>query len=132
MTGKARALVALALGAAVAVAAFATLTAGGDRDEPSSADRARDAPRHEGRVVFASMGCGSCHRLAAAGSTGAIGPDLDARLAGHTRASLVDAIVRMPRRRASAMPDDYGSRMTDAQLDALVDYLLALGFLGRG
>ena len=30
-----------------------------------------------GKEVFASAGCGSCHTLADAGSTGTIGPDLD-------------------------------------------------------
>jgi len=31
------------------------------------------------------MGCGSCHTLAAAGSGGSIGPNLDERLGRHTR-----------------------------------------------
>jgi len=30
-----------------------------------------------GRTVFASAGCGSCHILAAAGSKGTVGPNLD-------------------------------------------------------
>ncbi len=30
-----------------------------------------------GKAVFASAGCGSCHTLAEAGSTGAVGPNLD-------------------------------------------------------
>jgi mono/diheme cytochrome c family protein len=30
-----------------------------------------------GKAVFASAGCGSCHTLAAAGSTGNVGPNLD-------------------------------------------------------
>jgi len=31
----------------------------------------------KGKAVFASAGCGNCHTLAAAHSTGTIGPDLD-------------------------------------------------------
>ncbi|MEW6583801.1 MAG: c-type cytochrome [Actinomycetota bacterium] len=31
-----------------------------------------------GKTVFASAGCGGCHVLAAAGSTGTVGPSLDA------------------------------------------------------
>ena len=31
-----------------------------------------------GKTVFASSGCGGCHMLKAAGSTGTVGPDLDA------------------------------------------------------
>ncbi len=30
-----------------------------------------------GEAVFASAGCGSCHTLAAAGTTGSVGPNLD-------------------------------------------------------
>ncbi len=30
-----------------------------------------------GKAVFASAGCGSCHTLADAGATGAVGPNLD-------------------------------------------------------
>jgi len=30
-----------------------------------------------GKAVFASSGCGSCHTLAAAGASGAVGPNLD-------------------------------------------------------
>jgi cytochrome c6 len=31
----------------------------------------------KGKAVYASSGCGNCHTLAAANSTGTIGPDLD-------------------------------------------------------
>ncbi len=80
-----------------------------------------------GRAVFARMGCGSCHTLAAAGSRGEIGPDLDQRLPGHTRASLVERITRGPAADGtfSPMPDNFGDRLDDDELDALVDFLLA-------
>ena len=71
------------------------------------------------------MGCGSCHRLAAAGSDGPIGPDLDARLAAHTRDSLLDAIRSPPA--AGAMPTDFAERMSPAELSALVGFLLSAG-----
>jgi mono/diheme cytochrome c family protein len=77
---------------------------------------------HAGRAVFVSMGCGSCHRLAAAGSTGPIGPDLDEVLPAHTRASLTAAIREPPA--GGAMPEDFGTRMTPRELAALVEYLL--------
>lgn len=44
-------------------------TTGGDDDEEGDADN--------GREVFAANGCGSCHTLAAAGSSGSVGPNLD-------------------------------------------------------
>jgi len=127
MTG--RLVVSTAIAVAVGVLAFAVLAAGGDRGDT---DRLDDDPRavdagwsDEGRRVFAAMGCGSCHRLAAAGSTGTIGPDLDEELVGHDRESLVHSIVRAPGRSLATMPDDYRERLTDAELDALVSFLLA-------
>lgn len=126
MTGvRTRALIAAGIGIAVAVGTFAALATGGDRNGRPTAARPAAAEPHEGRAVFASMGCGGCHQLAAAGSTGRIGPDLDKALEGHDRESLVHSIVRMPRLGPSVMPDDYGSRMTDAELDRLVSFLLA-------
>jgi hypothetical protein len=86
------------------------------------------AGHDEGRAVFARMGCGSCHRLAAAGSEGEIGPDLDARLPHHTRASLAAKIVDPSQGLGegfSVIPDDFGSRMTGDELRALVEFLLA-------
>jgi mono/diheme cytochrome c family protein len=83
-----------------------------------------------GRLVFAEMGCGSCHRLAAAGSSGPIGPVLDGVLPRHTRASLL-AKIRDPGA-GSIMPGDFARRMTPAQLGALVDFLLAARSGGAG
>jgi len=78
-----------------------------------------------GRAVFARMGCGGCHRLAAARSKGGIGPNLDERLPAHTRESLSSAIVAPP---ASGgfyvMPSDYGERLSPNELDDLVSFLL--------
>ena len=80
--------------------------------------------REAGLAVFTRMGCGGCHQLAAAGSTGPIGPNLDERLASHTRESLTAQILSPDP--AGFMPDDFGERMTDAELTALVDFLLAV------
>jgi mono/diheme cytochrome c family protein len=51
-----------------------TETSGGNEDLPAL-DLTGDAAN--GEAVFASAGCGSCHTLSAAGSTGTIGPNLD-------------------------------------------------------
>jgi mono/diheme cytochrome c family protein len=117
-------LVAGLVAAALAFAAVALATDEGDSgDHAPPADAARPAPPSAGRAVFARMGCGSCHHLTAAGSSGPIGPDLDTRLPDHTRASLTAKILAPGR--ASVMPSDFGARLTDADLDALVDFLLA-------
>jgi mono/diheme cytochrome c family protein len=67
------------------------------------------------------MGCGSCHRLAAAGSTARLGPDLDKRLAAYTPEALRAVIVAPP---PSMMPTDFERRMTPRELDALVGWLV--------
>jgi cytochrome c oxidase subunit 2 len=87
-----------------------------------------------GKAVFVNNGCGSCHTLKAAKSTGKVGPDLDklpdyAQKAGKpleqfVRESIVnpDAYVEkgFP---ANVMPKNFAS-LPKSQLDALVKYLV--------
>jgi mono/diheme cytochrome c family protein len=121
-----------AAGLAAAAAAFTvvllTTDDGGEGRAPGSGQVAAQAPAPEGReaglAVFTRMGCGGCHRLAAANSTGPIGPNLNERLPNHTRESLTAQILSPDP--AGIMPDDFGERMTDAELTALVDFLLAV------
>jgi mono/diheme cytochrome c family protein len=124
-----------AAGLAAAAAAFTVvlLTTGDDGNgrAPDSEQVAAPAPaddvpagHEEGLAVFTRLGCGGCHRLAAAHSSGPVGPDLDERLPGHTRESLTAQILSPGR--LSMMPDDFGERMNDEELTALVDFLLAV------
>ena len=108
----------LAAGVAAATAAFAivALTTG------DGAER-RAVANPDGLAIFSSMGCGGCHELAAANSSGPIGPNLDERLPSHTRESLRAAILSPPP--AAMMPQDFGERMSDAELEALIGFLLA-------
>ena len=116
------------LGAA-ALALAVVVLAVGIRDSGGAAPRATAAPAEgeSGRAVFVRMGCGSCHTLAAAGSEGSIGPNLDERLPRHTRESLIARITAAPSEAgtSSPMPTDFASRMKPGELDALVDFLLA-------
>jgi cytochrome c5 len=120
--------------AALAFAAVALATNGDGRRAPERAARGGEAATtpavptqasapSAGRAVFARMGCGSCHHLTAAGSTGGIGPNLDLRLPNHTRASLMAKILSPGQ--VSAMPPNFGARMSHSDLDALVKFLLA-------
>ena len=125
----------LAAGLATAAAAFAVVVVATDDDDRRA--RAPAAPTSNaaagaqsattsvdrGRLVFARMGCGSCHRLAAAGSRAQLGPDLDERLPAHTRASLRAKITDPGT--ASMMPGDFARRMSAGDLRALIDFLLA-------
>ena len=128
MNGRRRLALPLAAGVAVAglTLAILALSAGiGGGDATTTAQVAAGESKG-GRALFARMGCASCHTLAAAGSTGEFGPNLDQRLRAHTAASLKATILDPPGRRGFAsMPEDFGSRMSDAELDTLVSFLLA-------
>jgi mono/diheme cytochrome c family protein len=127
----------LAAGLATAAVVFALVamasddggdgaTRAGERARADAAGPATPAVSQAGREVFARMGCGSCHRLAAAGSEGEIGPDLDDRLPSHDRVSLIGVITDSDRGGEFVqMPENFGERMNAAELDALVDFLLA-------
>jgi len=96
----------------------------------------------EGKEVFTgSSGCGSCHTLADAASSGTVGPDLNKRLRSDCElaasksargASLTDCIktaVTKPYAfipsgyTAGVMPPDFGEKLSGKQLAALVAYL---------
>jgi mono/diheme cytochrome c family protein len=124
----------LAAGAAFALVAVADDD--GDRGRrPGHTPAVSGGPQDStsGRAIFAAMGCGSCHRLAAADSSGEMGPDLDQRLPAHNRASLIAVITDSDRGGSFAgMPDDFGRRMSAAELNALVDFLLAARSRSKG
>ena len=82
----------------------------------------------DGKTLFTDTGCGGCHALADAGTTGGAGPDLDETLAGRDEAFIEESIVDPSAEIAEGFPDDlmpkqYGEQLTDAELDALVGYL---------
>jgi predicted ferric reductase/mono/diheme cytochrome c family protein len=68
------ALLAAQVIAAVAVAAIRT---DGDGAGPRVTGAVGTGSAAAGKAVFTSAGCGTCHALAAAGSNGSVGPDLD-------------------------------------------------------
>ena len=90
------------------VGAFVLLVAGCGGDDNSgtaeptpsttatTAGEAGDAAN--GKQVFASAGCGGCHTLAAAGSSGSVGPNLD------DAAPSFDAVVTQVTNGGGAMP----------------------------
>lgn len=105
---------------AAAVAAAATVLAAWPGAERAPTPARAEVP--PGQAVFAKLGCGSCHRFTPAGATGELAPDLDERVRGHTETSLRAVILDPP---GQMMPDDFGRRTSDAELDALVAFLLS-------
>lgn len=81
-----------------------------------------------GKQVFASTGCGGCHTFKAAGTTGAIGPNLDEALAGKSadfvKQSIVDPNAVIAKGfQPNVMPGGYGSQLSAKQLADLVAFL---------
>ncbi len=82
----------------------------------------------DGKTVFTDNGCGACHQLADAGTTGGVGPDLDKVLADKKAAFIKQSIedpnaVIAPGYSAGIMPPNFGQTLQPAELDALVKYL---------
>jgi mono/diheme cytochrome c family protein len=51
--------------------------AGETAPSPTTTAKGVGTQADDGRTLFLAGGCGSCHALAAAGTTGRVGPDLD-------------------------------------------------------
>jgi cytochrome c oxidase subunit 2 len=83
-----------------------------------------------GAQVFAANGCGGCHTLAAAGSTGAVGPDLDKVLTPSVHTADIEKMITDPNADITpgyppnVMPQTFGKTLSKAQLDDLVKYLI--------
>lgn len=70
----------------------------------------------DGKSVFASAGCGSCHTLQDAGTTGTIGPNLD-----DAKPSQELAVDRVTNGRGAMPP--FKGQLTDAQIRAVAQYV---------
>jgi cytochrome c oxidase subunit 2 len=94
-----------------------------------------------GRTLFTDSGCNACHTLADAGSTAAVGPDLDDLAAqaakfgkreGETPAEYVKTSIVDPNAfvvpgfQKDLMPGDFGDQLSPAEIDTLVEYLLTV------
>jgi mono/diheme cytochrome c family protein len=117
------------LALAAAVMGVLAFTSGGDGGGQSAAT-ATAGQTAGGKAVWLAQGCGSCHTLAAANAHGDIGPDLAATLKGAPASYVRESIVNPSAHAAAgystgAMPEDYASRMTPAELDRLVGFLRA-------
>jgi sulfite dehydrogenase len=76
----------------------------------------RNGDAAAGKALFASKGCGVCHTLKAAGSTGTVGPNLDEKK--PPEALIVDRLLNGK----GAMPP-FKSQLTDKQIADLVAYV---------
>jgi mono/diheme cytochrome c family protein len=100
--------------------------------EPSSeAAEAEAGTEAGGAQVFAGAGCGSCHTLAAAGSTGQTGPNLDESLAPDDNTAGIEEMIVHPNTEVvegyprNVMPQTYGETLSAAEIHDLSEYLVA-------
>ena len=88
-------------------------------DETASAD---------GMQLFSEVGCGGCHTLEAAGTTGTVGPDLGVELEGEDVAFIRESIITPDKTvvegfPGGVMPDDYEDELSPEELDAIVAFI---------
>ena len=77
------------------------------------------AAKPNGKQVFASAGCSSCHTLKAAGATGTVGPNLDQLKPSKP------VVAHQVEVGGGAMPAFKG-RLTPAQIDAVAAYVASV------
>jgi mono/diheme cytochrome c family protein len=81
-----------------------------------------------GRTLFRVSGCGGCHTVADAGTSGTTGPNLDETLAGKDAAYVEQGIVEPDAEIAEGygpgvMPQTYEQQFSPEQIDDLVTFL---------
>jgi mono/diheme cytochrome c family protein len=120
------------------VAAYVGYAAARPGDDEGRLASAGLAQAKTGEQIFTAAGCAGCHQFAPAGSNGNIGPSLDdlKTAAGdrepgksaeqYIQESLTDPGAFLVDGFGNAMPSFQG-RLTDEQIQALVDYLLQTG-----
>jgi sulfur oxidation c-type cytochrome SoxX len=115
-----------------AYVAFASARPGQDQGALAQAGL---AGARTGDQIFTAAGCGACHTLAKANATGNIGPSLDdlAAAAGdgspedYVRESVLDPDAEVAEGFQPGVMPSYEGRLTDEQVQALVEYLLQGG-----
>jgi mono/diheme cytochrome c family protein len=98
--------------------AAATTAPGATTTAPTTTATASQGDPTAGKAVFASAGCGGCHTLKAAGSTGTVGPNLD-----QLKPPL-DRIVVQVENGGGPMPAFKG-QLTDKQIQDVAAFVYA-------
>ena len=85
----------------------------------------------DGKQLFTSVGCGSCHTLAAAGATGKVGPDLEESLAPDDNTAGIEEMIIHPNSEVvegyspNVMPQTYGQSLSSEEVQALAEFIVA-------
>jgi mono/diheme cytochrome c family protein len=84
---------------------------------PAQTQAAAEGDPAAGKEVFASAGCGSCHTLKDAGSSGSIGPNLDEAKPSY------DLVVERVTNGKSPMPS-FKDQLTEQQIADVAAYVV--------
>lgn len=107
------------------------------KQQPAATSGASPDAVAQGKQLFAQSGCGGCHALGDANAAGQVGPSLDGAgtLAATTvpgqsaeeyiRTSIVKPAEYVVTGYQPIMPGAYGTTLSEAELNALTQYLLA-------
>lgn len=99
------------------VASVAGLDASGQPIDPANPPKpAGPGGATDGKTIFATAGCTGCHTLAAAGSTGTVGPNLDE--AKPSKELVLDRVTNGQ----GGMPSFKG-QLSEAQIEAVATYV---------
>jgi mono/diheme cytochrome c family protein len=119
------------------VAAYVAFAAARAGEDEGALAQAGLAGATTGEQIFTAAGCAGCHTLAKANANGTIGPSLDelAQAAGeqegspedYVRESLLDPDAVVADGFQSGVMPAYEGRLTDEQLQTMVEYLLEGG-----
>jgi cbb3-type cytochrome c oxidase subunit III len=114
------------------VASYVGYAAARPGDDEGALATAGLAEATTGEQIFTAAGCAGCHTFQPAGSTGTIGPDLDdlASAAGDmspeefVRQSILEPDAEVAQGFSAGVMPSFDGRLSDKQVQALVDYLL--------
>ena len=114
------------------VAAYVAFASARPGEDQGALAQAGLAGARTGDQIFTAAGCGACHTLAKANATGNIGPSLDdlAAAAGdgspedYVSESILDPDAEVAEGFQQGVMPSYEGRLTDEQVQALVEYLL--------
>lgn len=84
-----------------------------------------------GEQLFTSAGCGSCHTMSAAGTSGKVGPNLEKSLALDDNTAGIEEMIVHPNAEVvegfppNVMPEEYGTTLSSEEIHALAEFLVA-------
>lgn len=107
----------------------ASEAAGESTEEESSESEAEGSG--SGAQLFTGIGCGGCHTLSAANSSGTTGPNLDESLAPDDNTQAIEEMITHPEDEVvegyppNVMPKNYGETLSPPEVHELAEYLVA-------